>query len=68
MPETHIQDVWASNFHEEMKKLMKLAERFNVIAMVLLLPGRIRSSPASSPRAANLTNATIQNNSVSTSW
>lgn len=41
MPETHIQDVWASNFHEEMKKLMKLAERFNVIAMDTEFPGII---------------------------
>jgi hypothetical protein len=34
MPQTHIQDVWASNFDEEIKKLMKLTEKYNIIAMV----------------------------------
>jgi hypothetical protein len=31
----HIQDVWANNFYEEMKKISRLAERYPVIAMVL---------------------------------
>ena len=34
LPDTSIRDVWASNFEEEMKLLMKMTERFNVIAMV----------------------------------
>ncbi len=30
----HIQDVWAYNFQEEMKKLTRLVERYPVVAMV----------------------------------
>jgi hypothetical protein len=35
MNETKICDVWALNFEEEMKKLLKLIEKYNVIAMVI---------------------------------
>lgn len=37
LPDTSIRDVWASNFEEEMKLLMKMTERFNVISMVCTL-------------------------------
>lgn len=47
LPDTHICDVWAHNFEEEMKKLSKMTERFNVIAMVELKPFRIPSFQAS---------------------
>ena len=47
LPDTHICDVWAHNFEEEMKRLSKMTERFNVIAMVELKPFRIPSFQAS---------------------
>ena len=46
LPDTHICDVWAHNFDEEMKKLSKMTQRFNVIAMVELNPFRIPSFQA----------------------
>lgn len=68
MPETHIQDVWASNFHEEMKKLMKLSERFNVIAMVAPPSRRTLNSPVSSQRGASWISATTRSRSANISW
>lgn len=47
LPDTHICDVWAHNFDEEMKKLSKMTERFNVIAMVEVSPFRTPSFRAS---------------------
>ena len=67
-PDTRIQDVWAHNFHEEMKKMMKLAERFNIIAMVRPLPARTRSSRASLPPVASWTSATTPSKNASTCW
>lgn len=44
LPDTHICDVWAYNFEEEMTKLMKMTEKFNVIAMVDLVRHRTQNS------------------------
>ena len=54
LPDTHICDVWASNFEEEMKKLSKMTQRFNVIAMVALHPFRTLSFQASTSVAHRL--------------
>lgn len=35
MKETTIIDVWEENFEEELWKIMKLTEKYNVIAMVI---------------------------------
>ena len=37
LPDTHICDVWAYNFEEYMINLMKMTQKFNVIAMVIVL-------------------------------
>jgi len=68
MPETHIQDVWASNFYEEMKKLIKLAERFNVIAMVNQLTRRIQNFLELLPLDVNSTSDITLSNNASTFW
>ena len=47
LPNTHICDVWAHNFEEEMRKLSKMTERFNVIAMVVVNALRIPNFQAS---------------------
>jgi hypothetical protein len=68
MPETHIQDVWASNFYEEMKKLIKLAERFNVIAMVSQLTLRIQNFLELLPLDVNSTSDITLSNNANTFW
>ena len=67
MPETHIQDVWANNFHEEIKKLMNLTQRFNVIAMVNAILDRIHNFLGSSLQGVSWINAIILSNSASIS-
>lgn len=39
MKETTIIDVWEENFEEELWKIMKLTEKYNVIAMDTEFPG-----------------------------
>lgn len=46
MSDCKIKEVWADNFDEEAKKMMKLCETFNVIAMVNFILPRTQNSPA----------------------
>ena len=45
--DTTIRDVYRDNFEQEMKTMMKLAETYNCISMVMLVTCRIRSSQVS---------------------
>ena len=65
--EPHIQEVWAGNFHEEMKKLTRLVERYPVIAMVRAGLPRTQSFRASLLLGVRWTSDTILNRSASTS-